>query len=80
MHPKDAALEALERVRSNTVERRLLNSEGRPNFNLRLFAVNKSGEYAGCAMYASGETTFGVCTESGSRLEELTPLLPGGPS
>src|SRR5437868_10785090 len=31
-HPKDAALTALKRVASNTIEKRLLNDRGRPNF------------------------------------------------
>src|SRR5687767_15555497 len=31
-HPKDAGLEALRRIRANTVEKRLLNKEGNPSF------------------------------------------------
>lgn len=79
LHPKDAAIAALERVRSNTVDQRLLNDDGKPNFNLRIFALNNQGDYAGCAMYAAGETVYGVCTEAGSRLEPLVPLLDGAP-
>src|SRR5438876_1059926 len=30
MHPKDATLDALERIKANTVEKRLLNSRGLP--------------------------------------------------
>jgi N4-(beta-N-acetylglucosaminyl)-L-asparaginase len=33
-HPKDAGMEALKRVAANTVEKRLLNDKGRPNFGL----------------------------------------------
>lgn len=43
MAPKDAGMEALRRIRSNTVERRLLNAKGNPNFNIRFFVVNKRG-------------------------------------
>lgn len=77
--PKDAGMEALERIRVNTVEARLLNSKGNPNFNIRFFVLNKHGEYAGVAMYRAGETTYAVCTENGAQTLELEPLLPGGP-
>src|SRR5947209_18614464 len=30
MHPKDATLDALKRIKSNTIEKRLLNSRGLP--------------------------------------------------
>jgi N4-(beta-N-acetylglucosaminyl)-L-asparaginase len=79
MSPKDAGMEALRRIRANTVEARLLNDKGNPNFNIRFFALNKRGEYAGVAMYHAGETRFAVCTENGAQALELEPLLPGGP-
>jgi N4-(beta-N-acetylglucosaminyl)-L-asparaginase len=77
--PKDAGMEALRRIRANTVEPRLLNSRGLPNFDIRFFAVNKAGDYAGVAMYGSGEQQFAVCDENGARLERLTGLLEGTP-
>lgn len=80
MHPKDAGLEALKRIRDNTIEKRLLNGRGLPNFNIRFFALNAKREYAGVAMYASGETTYGVCTDQGSRALPLEPLLEGAPA
>jgi N4-(beta-N-acetylglucosaminyl)-L-asparaginase len=80
MSPKDAGMEALKRIRANTIEKRLLNSRGLPNFNVRFFALNKKGEYAGVAMYASGEKTFGVCTENGQQELPLEPLFPGDPT
>jgi N4-(beta-N-acetylglucosaminyl)-L-asparaginase len=79
MSPKDAALEGLRRIRANTVERRLRNDRGEPNFNIRFFALNKRGEFAGCSMYASGEAEYAVCTENGSELRPLEPLLEGRP-
>jgi len=79
MSPKDAGMEALKRIKANTVEKRLLNGKGNPNFNIRFFVLNKQGEYAGVSMYRAGETQFAVCTENGSRALELEPLLPGRP-
>lgn len=80
MHPKDAGVEGLRRIRANTIEQRLLNSRGEPNFNIRFFVLNAKGEHAGVAMYASGETTYGVCTDRGSQAMPLEPLLEGSPA
>jgi N4-(beta-N-acetylglucosaminyl)-L-asparaginase len=80
MHPKDAGMEALKRIRANTVEERLLNARGLPNFNIRFFILNKRGEHAGVAMYGSGEKTFALCTEKGAEAPTLEPLLPGNPT
>jgi N4-(beta-N-acetylglucosaminyl)-L-asparaginase len=79
MSPKDAGMEGLRRIKANTVEKRLLNSRGEPNFNIRFFVLNKRGEHAGVAMYGSGETRFALCTEKGSEEPVLEPLLKGGP-
>jgi N4-(beta-N-acetylglucosaminyl)-L-asparaginase len=66
---------ALRRVQANTVEKRLLNARGLPNFGLSFYVLNKNGEYAGAAMY--GGTQFAVCDEKGPRLEAMDGLLPG---
>ena len=79
MHPKDAGMEALKRIRANTVEQRLLNARGLPNFNIRFFILDKQGRHAGVSMYASGEKTFALCTERGAEAPALEPLLPGNP-
>ena len=80
MHPKDAGMEALKRIRANTVEARLLNARGLPNFNIRFFVLDKKGQHAGVSMYASGEKTFALCTEKGVEAPTLEPLLPGNPT
>lgn len=80
-HPKDAGLEALRRIQAATIEKRLLNERGTPNFNINFYVVNKRGEYAGVCMYApGGRQQFAVCDEKGPRLEASTPLLEGGPA
>ena len=79
MSPKDAGMEALKRIKSNTVERRLLNAKGNPNFNIRFFVLNKRGETAGVSMYHAGETKYALCNENGATSPELEPLLPGTP-
>lgn len=79
MSPKDAGMAALTRIKDNTVESRLLNERGLPSFDVRFFILNKAGEYAGVAMYGSGESTFCVCDENGAREEPLEGLLDGSP-
>lgn len=77
-HPKDAALEALRRIKANTIEKRLLNDRGEPNFNINFYALDKQGRYAGVSMYSPGDgVTFAVCDEKGARLERMDALLPG---
>src|SRR5262245_49502079 len=75
-HPKDAAVSALKRVARSTVEKRLLNSRGFPNFGLNFYVVNAKGEYAGVAMYAA---KYAACTEGGPRTLDCEALFPGQP-
>ncbi len=77
--PKDAGVAALERIQQNTIEPRLLNSRGLPNFDVRFFVLNKQGEYAGVALYGASESAFAVCDENGAREEPLEGLLEGSP-
>ena len=77
MHPKDAGMEALRRIQANTVEERLLNEDGQPDFDVRFFILNKAGDYAGVAMYGSRESQFALCTENGSETLPLEGLLEG---
>jgi N4-(beta-N-acetylglucosaminyl)-L-asparaginase len=75
MSPLDAGLAACRRVQQNTVERRLLNARGLPNFGLNFYIVSKQGEYAGVSLYQGAR--FAVCDSSGPRIEECTGLLEG---
>jgi len=79
MHPKDAALDALRRIRENTVEERLLNSRGEPAFNVRFFALDKQHRYAGVQMYGGGEG-YAICSENGAELIDFDYLLEGAPT
>ena len=73
-HPKDAALAALKRVAKNTIEKRLLNAKGQPNFGLNFYCLNAKGEYAGVAMF---ESTYAVCTENGPQTLKTDALYEG---
>jgi N4-(beta-N-acetylglucosaminyl)-L-asparaginase len=89
LHPKDAGMEALKRIKAHTVEKRLLNKNGNPNFNVNFYVIDARGEFAGVAMYAedpedrgwAGGTTnavrYAVCDEKGPRSVQVEGLLPG---
>ncbi|WP_420439748.1 N(4)-(beta-N-acetylglucosaminyl)-L-asparaginase [Candidatus Palauibacter sp.] len=79
MSPLDAGMATLQRIQSNTVESRLLNARGLPNFDVRFFLLDKQGETAGVAMYGSAETHYAVCTENGAEERPLEGLLEGSP-
>lgn len=80
-HPKDAGMAALTRIKTNTIEQRLLNARGEPNFNINFYICNARGEYAGVCMYSpDGRSQFAVCDEKGARLESCEPLLGGRPT
>ena len=76
-HPKDAAMEALRRVKANTVEKRLLNERGLPAFGLSFYALNAKGEYAGVSMYGGKDATYAVCTENGPESVQMEAFLEG---
>ena len=88
--PKDACLEALRRIRANTVEKRLRKPNGDPNFNIIFYALNAKGEHAGVAMYSednddrgwAGQTTgravrYAFCNENGAQTIPCEGLIPG---
>ena len=78
--PKDAGMAAMKRVVANTVEKRLLNQRGKPNFNVTYYIVNKKGDHAGVALYGqSGKNPvrYALCTENGPSTPAVEALLPG---
>lgn len=86
LNPKDAGMEALKRIKANTVEKRLLNTKGNPKFDINFYVLNAKGDYAGVSMYASylrestGEmvqSTYAVCTEKGPETLPCEALLQG---
>lgn len=74
MPPKDAGMLALKRIAANTVEKRLLNSRGKPNFNVTFYILNVKGEYAGVALYGS---RFALCGADGPQTLPTEALFSG---
>jgi N4-(beta-N-acetylglucosaminyl)-L-asparaginase len=76
--PKDAGMEVLNRIKANTIEKRLLNSRGLPNFGINFYILNAKGDYAGVTMYEG--SSFAICNENGPQTLKSEPLLQGKPS
>jgi N4-(beta-N-acetylglucosaminyl)-L-asparaginase len=77
MHPKDAGLEALKRIAANTIEKRLLDSRGRPNFGMDFYMLNAKGEHGGAGFYPS---RYAICTENGPQIVASASLYEGQPA
>ena len=80
-HPKDAAMEALKRIKANTVEKRLLTDKGLPNFYVTFYALDRSGRFAGVDLYGTlngKPRQFAVHTENGPQLLPVESLLGEG--
>jgi len=76
-HPKDAALTALKRIVASTVEKRLRNPRGKPNFQIKFYVLSKTGEHAAVALYGGRDVTYAVCDASGPRDLPMDFLLEG---
>ena len=72
MAPEAAPLKVLERVVAMT-EKRLLDANGRPTFDLEFYAVAKDGRHAGATLYSGGR--YAVCDAQGARLEPAAYLF-----
>ena len=70
--PQQACLETVQRVVAMT-ERRLLDDQGRPRFDLNFYAIAKDGSYGAASIYSGGR--FAVADAKGARLEESAFLF-----
>jgi N4-(beta-N-acetylglucosaminyl)-L-asparaginase len=73
-HPKDAGMEVLKRIKANTIEKRLLNEKGNPNFGINFYILNAKGEYAGVSMY---EARYAMCNDNGPQTLNTESLFQG---
>ena len=82
MAPKDAGMDALKRIRANTVEKRLLTKGGLPLFGVSFYIVNAKGEHAGVSMYGISEgkpVRYAFCNENGPQTIAVEGLLGEAP-
>jgi N4-(beta-N-acetylglucosaminyl)-L-asparaginase len=72
--PEEACLLACKRIVSHTKMKRLLDDDGKPNFDVRFYALNKRGEFGSASIWSGGK--FAVNTgEAKSRLVDSAYLF-----
>lgn len=52
--PEEACMMACKRIVDQTKMKRLLNEQGRPNFNVSFYAINKRGEHGSACILSGG--------------------------
>lgn len=72
--PQDACLYACQRIANLTKLARLKDEDGRPNFNVRFYALNKNGDIGGAEIRNTGGR-MAVADKNGVRMVELAPLF-----
>ena len=72
--PTEACLMACQRIAAQTKEKRLLDDQGRPKFDVAFYAITKNGEFGGAAIWSG--LRFAVNTgEKESRLVSAAHLF-----
>jgi N4-(beta-N-acetylglucosaminyl)-L-asparaginase len=79
LHPKDAGMECLKRIKANTTKR-TQKKNGDPNFSINFYVVNANGEHAGVSMYGAEHIRYAVCDENGAQTVACEGLLTGSPT
>jgi N4-(beta-N-acetylglucosaminyl)-L-asparaginase len=72
MAPDAAGLEVCRQVAHHTKRHDLLDADGRPNFDLKFYLLDKFGRHAGVTMW--GPATYAVTDAQGTRLEACVAL------
>lgn len=67
--PEQACLQACERIVRLNRMKRLQDDNGRPNFNVRFYAINKKGEYGSGEIWSGGTFTVNTGEEESRKLK-----------
>jgi N4-(beta-N-acetylglucosaminyl)-L-asparaginase len=70
--PTDACLDALRDVVRFTKVKRLLRADGRPDFQVKLYAIDKAGEVGAAALYPA---RYARATEAGAEQADAAALF-----
>jgi N4-(beta-N-acetylglucosaminyl)-L-asparaginase len=71
--PQEACLTVCQRIVDHARSRFLKDKNGKPNFDVKFYAINKNGTYASAAI--KGPFKFAVCDINGARHEEGVFLM-----
>lgn len=70
--PEDSCLLACKRIVEHTKEKRLLDSSGRPNFDVKFYAISRGGDYGSASIWSNGK--YAVNDGGSSRLLDCAYL------
>lgn len=73
LSPQEAVRDVLERIVRQTVDPRLRDEEGRPDFNVTLYALRKDGAHASGSIWSGSR--YAVHDERGGRLESCFSIF-----
>lgn len=71
--PEQACLEVCKLIHRRTKMKRLLTNDGKPNFDVKFYALNKKGEFGGASIYSGAK--IAVHDGTGARLVECAYLF-----
>lgn len=77
MAPVDACKHACERIVKTTTEKRLRHSDGRPNFDVKFYALAKDGRFGSASIWSGAK--FAVYANGKARIEESAFLFQRPP-
>ena len=72
MSPVEACLHALKRIVDTTTEKRLKRSDGRPNFDVKFYALAKDGRFGAASIWSGAR--YAVHADGRNRHEECAYL------
>jgi len=72
LSPVEACLSALRRIVKTTTEKRLHRKDGRPNFDVKFYAVAKDGRHGAAAIWSGAK--YAVYSDGQNRLEQCAYL------
>ena len=73
MSPAEAVKDVLRRIVKQTVDPRLLDKKGRPDFEVVLYALRKDGKHAAGSIYKGRQ--YAVNEGAGSKLHDCLHIL-----
>ena len=71
--PEEACLLACKRIVEHTKEKRLLDNSGRPTFDVKFYAIDRSGSHGGAALWSGG--SYAVSDDQSTRLLAMAYLF-----
>ncbi len=77
LSPQEACLHALERIVHTTREPRLKKEDGRPDFDVKFYALAKDGRFGAASIWSGGK--FAVLAAGENRLEDCAYLYERPP-